>query len=201
MSKNESGIIQVKDIPTYDNTGTVVIMNPDSIIFDEFSYSEDLHFELLDLTDGVSLERTNPDISSADPSNWHSASEFVGFATPAYKNSQFREITIAGSEEVFIEPIVFSPDNDGMADYVYIRYKFDNPGFVANIYLFDVQGRLLEQMSNNVLLATEGSVEWDGVLQTGERAPAGIYIVYFEAFDLQGNVKKFKKTFTLASKF
>ncbi len=201
LSQNEDGIIEIKDIPTYDSDGTVVLLYNDSIIIDEFTYSDAMHFELLDLTDGVSLERVNYNKPTQDVNNWHSASEFAGFATPAYKNSQFRESSYPEAAEVYIEPKVFSPDNDGFDDYANIHYNFGATGYVANVYLFDVYGRMLEQLANNVLLASEGSFRWDGVYQTGAKAPVGIYIIYFEAFDLQGNVKKVKTTVTLASKY
>lgn len=202
ISQNEGGIIEVSDLPTYSNeSGKVLLVYADTLILDEFEYREDMHFELLDDTEGVSLERINYDASSQEENNWHSASEFSGFATPAYKNSQFREIPDAGDAEVFVEPEVFSPDNDGMDDFAEIRYRFDEAGYVANVFIYDAYGRMIEQLGNNVLLSREGKLQWDGIFETGEKAPVGIYVILFEAFDLNGNKKVFKRTVTLAAKF
>jgi hypothetical protein len=49
-----------------------------------------------------------------------------------------------------------------------------------------------------VLLGTSGAISWDGILETGEKARIGPYVVYLEVFDLSGNVQKFRRTVTLA---
>ena len=89
-------------------------------------------------------------------SNWHSASEKVGFATPGYKNSQdFTNPKSNGS--VTIEPNIISPDNDGFQDVISINYKLDSPGFVASVSILDRNGRLIKKLVNNELLGSEGS--------------------------------------------
>jgi hypothetical protein len=50
------------------------------------------------------------------------------------------------------------------------------------------------------LLGTEGTLSWNGINEENEKAGIGIYIVYMEAFDLQGNVVKVKKPCVVASK-
>ena len=160
-----------------------------------------MHFKLLSDKEGVSLERINYDLPSDDPDNWHSASEEVGFATPAYINSQFTDAINVEDETIKIEPKVFSPDNDGFDDFVNISYKFDEPGHVANIYIYDSKGRLIRHLTNNRFLSPEGVIIWDGLNGNNEKVRAGIYILYLEIFDLNGNVKKYKKTVVCATKF
>ena len=60
----------------------------------------------------------------------------------------------------------------------------ENPGYVTNLYIYD-HGRIVKQLLKNELLGAEGTVSWDGVINNGEKGRAGIYIVYFEVFDLQ----------------
>ena len=48
------------------------------------------------------------------------------------------------------------------------------------------------------LLGSEGAISWDGLLDGGDKGRMGPYIVLLEAFDLDGNVEKFRKTVTLA---
>ena len=77
-------------LPTWNETsGNVMLFNND-VVLDSFSYNKSWHNPLLATTDGVSLERLNPDSSSSEFKNWQSASEKSGFATPAQKNSQSR---------------------------------------------------------------------------------------------------------------
>jgi hypothetical protein len=40
---------------------------------------------------------------------------------------------------------------------------------------------------------------WDGIMDDNSKAPVGIYVFYIEVFDLDGNVKKYKKVGVLAT--
>ncbi|MCB0805866.1 MAG: hypothetical protein KDC05_08715, partial [Bacteroidales bacterium] len=66
------------------------------------------------------------------------------------------------------------------------------------ITIYDANGRLARQLLNNEILGTEGTFSWDGRTDDNQKAAIGIYIIFFETFDLQGNLKKFKKTAVLA---
>ena len=44
-------------LESQQDSATVFLLNADSIILDQFSYSDDLHFELINDPEGVSLER------------------------------------------------------------------------------------------------------------------------------------------------
>jgi hypothetical protein len=201
-STNENGIIQIPDLPTYnDDLGNVVLVYMDTVVIDEFAYSDEMHFKLLSTFDGVSLERINFNKSASEASNWHSASSEVGFATPAYQNSQFSNDSVfVETGSIAVSPELFSPDNDGKDDVAAINYKFDESGYVANITIFDSNGFLVRNLVDNILLSAEGTVTWDGLDDNNSKSRVGIYIVYFEAFDLNGNVHRFRKTLVLAVK-
>ncbi len=192
--------LQIPVLPAYnDDEGTVVLLYGDSII-DEFSYNENMHFGLITDGEGVSLERIDPLKPGADEDNWHSAAETVGFGTPANQNSQFRQLSEGIDNDIKIEPETFSPDNDGYDDVVFIRYKFKEPGYVANVSVYDGKGRLVKRIANNELLATEGEFSWDGLYTNQTKARIGIYIIYFEVFNLKGEVEKTKKVCVLAGR-
>jgi len=192
--------VQIPSLPSYnDDEGTVVLMYNDSII-DEFNYNEDMHFALITDNEGVSLERIDPEQPTNDSDNWHSAAESYGFATPANRNSQFKQLADGLEDNVVIEPETFSPNNDGYDDVVFIRYQFDEPGYVGNVGIYDSKGRKVKRVANNELLATEGEFSWNGLRDDNTKARIGIYVIYFEVFNLQGVVKKFKKTCVLAAK-
>lgn len=155
-------------------------------------YQEEMHFPLLRDEEGVSLERIHYERPSEDQSNWHSAAESAGFATPTYKNSQYSE-NIDPDMNFTIEPEVFSPDNDGRDDILNIHYSFDQPGHVANIKIFDSRGRLEKNLVSNKTLGTKGTITWNGINEDNIKSRMGIYIIFLEIFDLQGNVRKIKK--------
>jgi hypothetical protein len=192
--------VEVIDLPSYnDDEGYVVLVSPNEGVFDELYYTEDYQFALIDILDGVSLERIDYNRLTNDPTNWHSAAERVGFATPGYENSQLQPSN-ASSESFTLEPDVFSPDNDGYQDVLNITYSLDKAGSVANISIFDREGRLMRLLARNELLATEGTISWDGITDDGTKARIGVYIVLIELFDLDGNTSSTKKSCVLGGR-
>ncbi|OFX22132.1 MAG: hypothetical protein A2041_04545 [Bacteroidetes bacterium GWA2_31_9b] len=198
---NSYGFVELSSMPSYnDDAGKAILLDNLGNVIDNMEYTNDMHFALLSTTDGVSLERLNYDRPANDISNWHSASELVGFATPAYENSQFKELAET-EDKIKVNPEVFSPDNDGFEDVVDIQLLFDVPGFVANIKIFDSRGRQVKLLANNLLLGIENTITWDGLTDTNRKTPNGIYIIYIEVFDLKGNVKDYRKPVVVAEKY
>ena len=196
---NSEGFLDMSSIPSLNNDSDyVVLVNTSQTVIDKVHYNSSWHLPLLNDTKGISLERINFDKPTQDASNWHSAAESVGGATPAYKNSQYT--TGEGGTEVTVTPEVFSPDNDGYNDVLSINYSFDTPGMVGNVSIYDSRGRLTKTLVHNELLASSGTFFWDGITDEKEKAHIGIYIVWFEAFDTKGNVKKYKKACVVAGK-
>ena len=175
FTTNPDGFLKMESLPSYNNdTGVVILATKGLEIIDRFAYGEALHFPLLNSFDGVSLERINFNRPSEDLTNWHSAAEDVGFATPGYKNSQFGEIAEA-VDPISLQPEVFSPDNDGTDDFLNISYQFDAPGNMGTITVFDARGRIIRKLVNNQLLGTEGVFTWDGIGDNNQKAPIGMY--------------------------
>lgn len=186
------------NLPNYVNTrGTVVLAQSDNSVLDLFRYDDKLHFRLISKPEGYSLERVDPGRPTDDPTNWQSAADLAGRATPGFQNSQFSPAP-RPTGELTIDPPLFSPDNDGYQDVLTIAYRFDQPGFVGNLTIYDAAGREARRLMENRLLGVEGAISWDGLLDNGSKGRMGPYIVVLEAYDLGGNVERFRKTVTLA---
>jgi hypothetical protein len=197
---NSNRIFEISDLPSYNNgEGTVYLISNTNEMIDQFSYNDNMHFALLNSVDGISLERLDFNRPSDDVTNWHSAAESVNFASPGYQNSQYIPVENTGS--VSIDPNVFSPDNDGYQDVINISYEFTEPGNVANIFIFDASGRIVRKLIQNELLGASGVISWDGINERREKAGVGAYICYFEIFNANGDVQKYKIPFVLAAKF
>jgi hypothetical protein len=196
------------NLPSYnDDKGNVIVLNEQGLVIDEIPYKEDWHFKLISDAEGVALERINYDDTTADnpqtfntdeqAANWHSAATNVGYGTPTYRNSQYR--TDAGLRgTISTSPEIISPDNDGQDDFASIEYSFPEPGYVANITIFDAAGRPVRYLQRNALAGTKGYFRWDGLGEKNKPLPAGLYIIYTEVFNLQGKTKKFKNVIVLA---
>lgn len=200
LVKNPVNILETRTLPSYpDDKGTVILLNAQGSVIDEVNYTRDWHFKLIDNPEGVSLERIDPFAPSSETSNWHSAASTAGFGTPSYANSQSRKQEIIHAE-FEINPSIFSPDNDGYNDITTLYYKIQEPGFVANVFIFDAAGRLIKHLARNSLLANDGCWNWDGTDNKGQFLPIGIYIIQAELFNLNGNKQKFRTTVVLAKK-
>ena len=172
-------------------------MNEQGRIVDELVYSEKWHFKLIDNNEGVSLERIDYNAPTQNKENWHSAATSVGYGTPTYKNSQYRvDQQVQG--EITVTPEIVSPDNDGIDDFATINYVFPSPGYVANITIFDANGRVVRYLQRNALCGIKGYYRWDGLGEKFQKLPVGIYVIYTEVFNLDGKKKKFKNTIVLA---
>ena len=197
---NPKAFVNMAGFPTMNNEdGVVTICTKSGEPIDVAAYNSGMQYPLLTSVDGVSLERISPERPSLDITNWHSAAEAVGYATPGYKNSQFG-ITVTDANEITLSPDIFSPDNDGYNDNLTITYAFGAPGNNATITIFDANGRLVRNLVNHELCGTSGAFSWDGITNDRTKALIGRYIVYIEIFDMNGSIKKYKKSAVLGGR-
>ncbi|HRE52789.1 MAG TPA: lamin tail domain-containing protein [Flavitalea sp.] len=188
---------QLSSLPSFpDKQGTVVLLNKGGDILDELGYQEDWHFGLLADPSGVALERINYAAPTQDKHNWSSAASSAGYGTPGYQNSQFRADRIAKGE-ITVSPSSFAPDNNGPDGFALIQYNFPEPGFMANLYIYDASGIRVRYLLKNELLGTSGQFKWDGLDDQQKRLPQGIYILLTQVFNLDGRTKKFRHTIVL----
>ena len=198
---NRSAFVQMRGMPALTRTsGRLVLLNKSLNVIDEVHYNSSQHVDFLNIANGVSLERVNPDRSSFDPGNWHTAAQTAGFATPGEKNSQYIDLDKTNLSEVSLSPECFSPDNDQIDDILVINYSFDNPSLMGEVIIFDSAGRIIKRLVNNQLLASEGAFFWDGSDDKGRRALTGVYIVFFHAFNSNGVQKVYKLPCVLAER-
>ncbi len=183
------------DLPSLPiESGNVVLLNSLGKIIDEVHYDKEWHFALLTSTNNISLERINANHSSNKKQNWHSASSTSGYGTPTMKNSQ--EFSLENVDELIVSPL-FAPNLDGIEDFALIQYKLNEPGFVANVFIYDASGRLVRHLVKNDMAGLSGTWKWDGLSEDGNALTAGAYIVFAEFFSMSGKKKTFKRTTAL----
>ncbi|MBL0278923.1 MAG: lamin tail domain-containing protein [Bacteroidetes bacterium] len=199
FSIDTGNFLTVNELPNYaDNEGIVAILDNTLNEIDRLHFFDDWHYALLSNQDGVSLERINYDYTTQDNNNWFSAASDVHFATPGYQNSNFGAYTSSGT--VAVSSPVFSPDGDGFNDLMVITYSTETEGFTGRFQIFSAQGKLVKDLTGNITLSREGFITWDGLNNDDQKASSGIYILYAELFDLEGNVKSYKLKSTLVRK-
>ncbi|MDR0726320.1 MAG: lamin tail domain-containing protein, partial [Prevotellaceae bacterium] len=197
---NPANVVIMSGFPTYPNEdGTVVLLDNEDNIIDEFSYSEDMHGIFISNPEGVSLERVDFDRQSSELGNWQSAAQTVGFATPTYKNSCYTH-TEEANEPFVVSSTTFSPDGDGYEEVLFIDYKMPAAGFIANVTIYNIRGHFVKEICRNTTLGVDGRLIWDGTKSNNTKAPIGPYIIYIETFNANGKVYKYKKICVVASR-
>ena len=198
MVQNPDAVFVVSSLPSFpDDEGDVLLLNSQGAVVDEVKYKDDWQFALLADPNGVSLERIDPDGISQEATNWHSAASTAGFGTPTYKNSQYKLLQSINAA-IEITPKIFSPDNDGRDDIATIQYKTTEPGYVANLTIYDANGRPVRNLVKNATLGLQGYWSWDGLDDKKLKLPVGTYIVFTEVFNLNGKKEIFKNVVVLA---
>ena len=82
-----------------------------------------------------------------------------------------------------------------------IQYELDAAGTIANGYVYDLSGSLIQHIINNAYLAPSGTLTWDGVLDNGSKILIGNYILLLQTIDLEGKSVKKKLAFSVAGRF
>ena len=183
--RDENAFLIVAFAALNNDSGYVVLTDQNKEVIDEFHYSAKMHNPLLTTKRGVSLERQSP-----DGNEWVSASEDSGFGTPGYQNSSGTHSD--SGTLIKLENDVCYPyqDQDG---HLALAYRFAKSGYAANITIFTAEGRPIRQLGKGILLATEGTIYWDGRDDNGRVVPISPYILLFEAFHPNGDI--FRKSF------
>jgi hypothetical protein len=191
---SKSAIIENKDLFSLNNSGKCLLLQDSTgNISDYVCYSQEEHNMLLYNPEGVSLERVSLNNTSG---SWSSASGIIGGATPGMENSQ---LVTSGEMDVDVSPLLITPDEDGTDDVLTVSFRNVNPGYVAEIKIFDSAGKQIKEVLQNTIIAENDSVVWNGQSENDETVPTGLYIVYIEVFNPEGNVKVFKEGFAVNS--
>jgi hypothetical protein len=175
--------VEVEGMPQMKNTGgSIYLTDRAGTLVDRADFSDDCHMELLADTRGISLERISHLRTGSDPGNWHSAASISGYATPGQENSQALD-QHASHAILELEPLVFSPDNDGYQDLLKITISIQAQGWVISLWISDLNGGMVRMLANNHLTGPQTLYSWDGEMEGGYMVPGGIYMLHLQAYN------------------
>jgi len=193
-SCNAYRIFELDVLPSMpDRGGSLILFNRSLILLDEMSYSADMHFSMLSLTGGVSLERIDHDKPGTDINNWCSAAGTAGYATPGMKNSAVAgEDDNTGATAMSLSSKKISPDNDGFEDQLRISIETGGEQNILTITVFDDMGYPVRRLADNITSSQRSVSSWDGCDDTGQPVKEGIYIIFAQIIS-QGQVPEIMK--------
>lgn len=195
--KNPHLVYELTSFPNLPQEGTIALATKNGTLTDSLTYFDSMHSPLVSDLHDVALERISVEGDTNDPSNWTSAAEYYGFATPTQRNSQYRDITNNTTADIHIVSKTISPDGDGDNDMLVIQCNFGDGEWVATLKVFNSVGQLIAVPYNNTPLPVTSELYWHGASDDGSRLAPGTYIVYLKAWQTSGESKEFKESCTL----
>jgi len=183
-------------LPSWNDKADNVSLLVNGVVIDSLTYSSDWHHPVIADQNGVSLERVSIDVATTIGDNWHSASSLSGYATPTGVNSQTLNSQPTESPYTIINRN-FSPNDDGYKDYLALQFDAGVGDQVASVWVYDREGREVEQLLSNELIGTSGLVTWDGRNSDGVISEMGIYILFVRLWQTNGDVKEYQETCAL----
>ena len=82
---------------------------------------------------------------------------------------------------------VVTPNADGHRDHLIIQYNFDKPDWTGQINVVNYLGETIHSLSSNSHFCLKGSILWDGLLKSKLEIPAGIYVLWINAYNLKNH--------------
>lgn len=191
---NKSHLISSDSLPAFSNSEGIIYLTDRAFrVIDKIMYDEKMHYPMLISTDGVSLERVHFNRKTQDENNWKSSAESNGFATPTYQNSQYSD-TVALTEQFYVSPEVFSPNNDGFDDFSEIFCNFSESENRVSIGIYDKNGNLVKQLVNNKICNKNEIFLWDGISKFNQIVAESLYLIKIDYWNMNGK-RSCKKKF------
>jgi hypothetical protein len=171
------------------------------VTLDQFAYSDNMHNALLDSKEGVSLERLSYNLPTDSRSNWQSAAETQGGATPGIKNSQYLNLdsTSVQKNTILLSSDYITPNGDGDKDFLLMQFKLLQAGSKIHVQIYDLAGNRINDLSQ-VIHGTDDFIKWDGIDSDGRKVITGNYIIHCTFVNVSSGVKKEKLTVAVINK-
>ncbi len=164
------GITIFTGLPGLSNDGEqILLMDECGNLIEEFFFLPDWNDDM----DGVSIERVNPEIQSNEH-NWGPST--IG-STPGRTNSIFVQV-LPTKVKLSVNPNPFSPYRD---ERTIFSYELPEVLSTVTLRIFDLKGRIVRKLVDQVLQSSAGNIIWNGKNDSGKNLPIGIYIVLMQA--------------------
>lgn len=172
-------IYELGSLPSMPNEGGgLLLFNRSLVLIDRMNYSEDMHYSMLSITCGVSLERIDTAKPGTDNDNWRSASGTAGYATPGMENSCGEVEEVVSEEVMSLSSGKISPDNDGREDFLEININLPGDENILEARVYNDMGYPVRKLAENLATGYSSKIIWDGYDDHGHPVREGIYIIF-----------------------
>lgn len=193
---SEAHHIVETEIPSFDDQSGCLLLaiqiHNSLVVIDSLQYSQDWHNPLLINKEGVSLEKINPSLLTANKNHWQSASSGVKYATPGIQNSQYLDEITKKNKPYNLSSIIISPDQDGYRDFLSIEFNLELSGYKIRAEIYDLFGQLIRVISHQILGPHE-LLKWNGIDKNEQKIPSGNYILSMQLIHPEGSKHVYKE--------
>ena len=95
---------------------------------------------------------------------------------------------------------IFSPDDDGKDDLLFIKVNNVEAGTLLSLRIFDIKGTLIKIIAGSSTVSENSLFLWDGTGSNNLTVSMGYYIVFAESLSISGKHSKVKKAVIVARK-
>jgi len=163
-----------------NNSGDlIVILDNSKTTIDSVRYSDEWHEDYLTETKGVSLEKLQPTLISAEGTNWLSCTNDTG-GTPLSANSYMG--VIANTGNLSVTPNPYSPSSSS-EPYLVIEFESGFRNALIDCIIYYENGAVARKLAESKFVAEKGIVTWNGRDDRGDLLPLGPYPVVVTATD------------------
>ncbi len=158
-------------------------------VLDQMNYETSMHSVALRNDEGVSLERISLKASAKDVYNWQSGVPSTHYATPGYKNAGAWQPGNTGKTgEVSLSKDSFTPELEGVEGLLKILYSLEGSAGLLSCTVFDMEGRVVKNISRAQPIGHRGFVSWDGTDLENNPCVTGVYIILAALYEPQSGV-------------
>lgn len=197
---NDERLIYEADFPKPNReAGHIIVRAASGRLVDSLPYASSMHSPFLLETTGVALERIATGMATGV---WQSAAQHIGWGTPGRENSQIADPVLISSKTPYsIKNRTFSPNGDGVKDYVFVDFNQEAAGRMLQMSIFSLTGYLVTPLVTQQFIGSEYHVAWSGETAGNHLVQPGIYILLIELTDESGKVRQYKEPLVLAAWF
>lgn len=180
------------NLPAYNNDSGTVILMINNTVLDKVSYQENWHFTLINDFDGKALERISTANRSQDKTNWQTASQTSGFATPGTENSHSFNSS-ENSKYIFLTSSIISPDNDGVDDVLELNFNTEESEISATVTIYHPNGEKIREWLKNEFVGKNFKAYWNGLDENEKKLKTGAYLIVIENSNVKTGDKEIIK--------
>ncbi len=174
-----SSVVEVSGWAILNNDVERLYLLQNDVVIDSVHYVGNSSFK------GISLERV-----SYSGQLWRHSTDPSG-ATPGRVNSANNTDPPIFGGSFYIENTPFSPKS---GEKLRLYYQDFDPVTKLSLTIFDLRGRKIRTLADNVSINDEGCIEWDGKMTNSKLAPRGLYILLWESRSSGSRI--YSKSFT-----